>query len=87
MLVELKNLLQSQPLISIFLIFISLQFAIVLAFAIADEVPILRSENVDNGDGTFKYSFESGDGTKVFAEGTLQGTGDDSYETISGGLL
>lgn len=48
-------------------------------------VQIVSSENVGNGDGTFKYSFETEEGTKVRAEGTLEGTGDEAYQVISGG--
>ncbi|XP_069674211.1 endocuticle structural glycoprotein SgAbd-1-like [Periplaneta americana] len=40
-----------------------------------NEIPIISQETEVNGDGSFKYSYESGDGTRVQESGALKALG------------
>ncbi|XP_066941987.1 cuticle protein AMP4-like [Macrobrachium rosenbergii] len=44
-------------------------------------VPIVRSDHTDGGDGSFAYSFETGNGIAVSAEGT---PGSEGQSNIAG---
>lgn len=60
-------------------------FAIVLQKVAAEEpVAIIAQQGEDKGDGTFQFSFESADGTKVQEEGHLEGQGEDAGESLKG---
>ncbi|XP_069674219.1 endocuticle structural glycoprotein SgAbd-4-like [Periplaneta americana] len=65
--------------------FILLSAIFAIAYAAAPpsnlkEVPIIAYNSVFNGDGSYKYSYESGDGTKAEESGQLVG----EAETVRG---
>lgn len=48
-------------------------------------MPIVKQESQVNGDGSYSYSFETGDGTKAEQSGQLKNLGpDDDGETVTG---
>ncbi|RZC41156.1 pupal cuticle protein 20-like, partial [Asbolus verrucosus] len=44
---------------------------------VGEPIPILSYENVNNGDGSYKFSYETGNGIKVKEEGELKNAGSD----------
>ncbi|XP_021940868.1 cuticle protein CP14.6-like [Zootermopsis nevadensis] len=50
-----------------------------------DPVPIIKQESQVNGDGSYSYNFETGDGTKAEQSGQLKNFGpDDDGEVVTG---
>ncbi|KAG5887944.1 hypothetical protein JTB14_003039 [Gonioctena quinquepunctata] len=46
-------------------------------------IPILSSENVNEGDGTYRYSYETGNGISVHEEGDARGDGTKAHGSFS----
>jgi len=51
----------------------------------ADEVVILRSENENNGDGTYRYLYETSDGTTAQESGYLKPNGNEDPIQVAQG--
>ncbi|PSN39565.1 Endocuticle structural glycoprotein SgAbd-2 [Blattella germanica] len=51
-----------------------------------NEIPIIALENVVNGDGSFKYSYETGDGIRAEESGVARAAGpkDEGGEAVQG---
>ncbi|XP_054264384.1 endocuticle structural glycoprotein SgAbd-3-like [Macrosteles quadrilineatus] len=50
----------------------------------SQQIPIVSLENNVNFDGSYKYSFEGGDGTRAIQEGSLKQVGQDVGESAQG---
>ncbi|GJQ69754.1 hypothetical protein Trydic_g22316 [Trypoxylus dichotomus] len=49
------------------------------------EIPILSYENVNNGDGSYRFSYETGNGIKAQEEGFLKNAGSESEAQSAAG--
>ncbi|XP_017785786.1 PREDICTED: endocuticle structural glycoprotein ABD-5-like [Nicrophorus vespilloides] len=58
--------------------------AIAVYFVAAEEVGILHQESEINHDGSYKYNFESEDGTKVSQSGSLKTVNDKEVQVAEG---
>ncbi|KAG5876280.1 hypothetical protein JTB14_008758 [Gonioctena quinquepunctata] len=48
------------------------------------EIPIISYENVNNGDGSYKWSYETGNGIKAQEEGELKPGGEEGIQSAVG---